>query len=120
MPYRPEIAKTLDRFGAAWNEADVDRRWSLVHACAAPDVVYLDPHSDRAVRGQAALAAFVGTFRERVGWSFAWAGAPDAHHGWCRAPFRLFDGEAVRATGLTVASLDDLNRLVHVVHFLDG
>lgn len=115
MPYRPEIAETLARYAEAWTTDDPDARWSLVHACAAPEVVYLGPESKKPVEGQAALAAFLGIPR---GLTALEVGAPDVHHRWLRAPCRWTTAEG-EATGLLVAHLDDGHRLAQIIHFDD-
>ena len=120
MPYRPDLEETLARYADVWNATDADQRWAIAHSCFAPDAEYVDPHEAKPVRGQAAMTAFAALFQEQVGWTFEWAGAPDTHHGWVRAPWRLVEGGETRATGLFVASHDDEHRLTRVVHFVDG
>lgn len=120
MAYRPDLEETLARYADLWNTTDADQRWALAHSCLAPDFVYVDPNEVKPVKGQAAMTAFAALFHEQVGWTFEWTGAPDAHHEWVRIPWRLLEGGEARAGGLLVASLDDENRLSHVVHFVDG
>ena len=120
MAYRPALQTTLDRYAQAWNTADPDERWSLVHACAASSVVYVDPTSARPVEGQAALAAFMGLFHETVGQQFAFTAPADGHHEWIRVPWQLGDASGTTAAGLLVATLDRDVRLVQIVDFLDG
>ena len=119
MAYRPTLDETLARYADVWNATDADQRWALAHSCLAPDAVYTDPNEAKPVRGQAAMTAYAALFHDQVGWTFEWAGAPDAHHGWVRVPWRLLEGGEPRATGLLVASVDGENRLVQVVHFVD-
>lgn len=118
MAYGPTLDETLARYAEAWSTSDADARWSLVHSCTAGSFSYVDPHSEKPVESQAAFAAFTGLFHEQVGWRLEWAGEPDAHHGWVRAPWRLTDGGVERETGLLVASLVD-GRLATVLHFVD-
>ena len=115
MPYRPSVEETLARYAEAWTTDDPDARWSLVHACAAPEVVYIGPETDRPVSGQPALAAFLGLPRELARVEI---GVPDVHHGWLRAGCRwvMTSGEA---TGLLVARLDGDHKLAQIVHFDD-
>ncbi|WP_412068258.1 nuclear transport factor 2 family protein [Rubrivirga sp. IMCC43871] len=120
MAYHADLDTTLARYTEAWNTADADERWALVHACATADVVYNDPHSEKPVEGQAALAAFMGFFREQVGWRFAFTGAPDGHHEWLRVPWALANGDGTKATGLLVATLDRDVRFVTITHFVDA
>ena len=120
MPFHPDLQTTLDRFAQAWNTDDGDERWQLVHAAAAPEVSYVDPHSEKPVAGQAALTAFMSLFREQVGWTFAFTGAPDGHHEWLRVPWRLTDpAGSTMATGLLVATLDREVRFTRLVDFVD-
>lgn len=116
MAYRPDIETTLGRYAEAWNTDDSDARWSLVHACAAPEVVYLGPESGRPVEGQAALAAFLGLPSEAPAWFEI--GPWDGHHDWVRAVWRRTGGGGA-TTGLLVAELDRERRLARIVHFVD-
>ena len=115
MPYRPDLETTLARYAEAWNTDDPDARWSLVHACAAPGVVWLGPEVDRPVEGQAALAAFLGVPGE--GGRFE-VGGLDGHHDRVRARWRRVTAGG-EATGLLVARVDREHRLLEVVHFQD-
>ena len=120
MSFRPDLQTTLDRYARAWNTADADERWALVHACASDEVVYVDPGSEKPVRGQAALAAFMGLFHETAHQDFAFTGPADGHHEWIRVPWELRDASGPTASGLLVATLDRDVRLVQVVDFVDG
>ncbi|MGB3543048.1 hypothetical protein [Rubrivirga sp.] len=120
MAYRPDLEETLARYADVWNTTDGDQRWGLAHSCLSPDAIYTDPHEVKPVRGQAAMTAFAALFQEQVGWTFEWAGTPDAHHEWVRVPWRLAEGGETRATGLFVASIDSENRLHRIIHFVDG
>ena len=116
MGYRPDLQTTLDRFAEAWNTEDPDARWGLVHACAATEVSYLGPESDRPVEGQAALAAYLGL--PQAGGAFE-LGPARVHHHWVRAPWRRVTADGV-TTGLLVAELDRQTRLSQILLFLDG
>lgn len=118
MAYGPTLDETLARYADAWSTDDPDARWSLVHACTVQGVTYVDPHSEKPVVGQAALAAFTGLFHEQVGWRLEWTAEPDAHHGWVRVPWRLLGDDGEAATGLLVAALDG-NRFTTILHFVD-
>ena len=120
MAFRPDLQTTLDRYAHAWNTPDPDERWALVHACAASGVVYVDPGSEKPVRGQAALAAFMGLFHETARQEFAFTGAADGHHEWIRVPWQLRDAAGPTASGLLVATLDRDVRLVQLVDFVDA
>jgi len=113
--YRPDVETTLARYAQAWTTDDPDDRWALVHACAAPEVVYLGPESDKPVLGQAALAAFLGLPRALAAVEI---GPPDGHHTWLRAGCRWTTSEGA-STGLLVARLDAENRMVEILHFDD-
>ena len=120
MSFRPDLQTTLDRYALAWNTADPDERWTLVHACAASGVVYVDPGSQKPVEGQAALVAFMGLFYETAAQAFAFTGPPDGHHEWIRVPWQLRDASGPTASGLLVATLDRDVRLTTLVDFVDG
>ena len=67
MAYLPDLDTVVQRYADAWNAADPDQRWHLVHSVTSPDVVFVDPREARPVEGQAALAAFVGLVYEQAG-----------------------------------------------------
>ena len=120
MAYHADLHTTLARYAEARNTDSVDDRWALVHACATTEVAFSDPHSEKPVHGQPALAASMGFFKEQVGWRFAFTGPPDGHHEWIRVPWALTDGGETKATGLLVATLDRDVRFVTITHFADG
>ena len=113
MPYRPDLSETLARYAEAWTTADPDARWSLVHACAATDVVAFEPGQDRPIEGQAALAAALGVMGLEPA-PFE-VGPADGHHDRYRVRYRR-GGEA----GLLVVRADRDHRLAEIVRFVDG
>ena len=113
MGYHPDLQTTLDRYAQARSTDDPDLRWSLVHDCAAPAVVHVEPGQDAPVEGQAALAAVLGLRPA----AFTFVGEPDGHHGWVRVPWRSIGDDVTM--GLMVASIDKEGRLAYVLHFAD-
>ncbi|MCI2419692.1 nuclear transport factor 2 family protein [Saccharopolyspora sp. K220] len=109
----------LDRYLAAWNERDADKRRAAVDELWTAEGTYTDPLAE--VRGRAAIdatiAAVQGQFPDFV---FRPGGTFDAHHSIARFTWELgpADGEAV-VVGFDVAVLDDDGRIRDVHGFLD-
>lgn len=120
MAFTPDPQTTIQRYLDAWNAADADRRWSLVHAAAAEDVVVLDAATDAPVEGRAALTAYLDHARQRDGGRLEAAGPSRLVHGTIGLPVRWADGGAVVRTGFLVGTLDREGRMARVVHFVDG
>lgn len=120
MAYLPDLQTTVGRYLDAWNAADPDERWHLVHAATAEEVVVLDPRAEGPVQGRTTLAAYLDHAR-RQGGRLEAAGDGDAVQGVFRLPVRYRpDGDGAPTTGLLVGTLDAEMRLVRVVHFLDA
>ncbi|WP_412060337.1 hypothetical protein [Rubrivirga sp. IMCC45206] len=119
MAYHADLDTTLARYAQARNTDSADERWALVHACATAGVVFNDPHAEKPVHGQPALAASMGLFKEQVGLTFAFTGPPNGHHEWIHVPWALGDGDQTKATGVLVATLDRDVRFVMITHFVD-
>ena len=113
-------SEALDHYLGAWNAADADACSTRLLAGCASDVVLLDPHADRPVSGWAAVASHIAFFRERYGHRLEPTGPIDAHHGVCRLPWRLADGDSVLSTGVIVADASGDGRLQRIVHFVDA
>jgi SnoaL-like domain len=81
----------VDRYIAAFNETDADRRRRLLEALYTEDSTYVDPHVE--VRGPAGLDAFIAATQEKFpGFEFKLGSAVDAHHN--QARFRWEAGPA--------------------------
>ena len=111
MAYLPDPETTLSRFVNAWNETDVDERWSLVHAATAEAVVVLTADEPGPVEGRTALASALDDLRRRAGWLEV-AGPAAVVHDVAYLPVRLGD-----TTGALVGDLDGEGRLARVVLF---
>ena len=117
MAFTPDPQTTLQRYLDAWNEADADRRWSLVHAATAEEVLVLDADAEGPVQGRAALTAHADPARSRRGRVEA-TGPADLVLGTARLPVRWMGDDGVW-TGLVVGTFDADVRLAQVVHFVD-
>lgn len=113
------FADVVERYFAAWNEIDAERRRALIAQTWADNASYLDPLMQG--QGHAGIDAMIAAVQERfVGHQFHQTGAVDAHHdrlrfSWELAPER---GAAVVAgTDFGVVAAD--GRLQTITGFLD-
>ncbi|OZC03968.1 nuclear transport factor 2 family protein [Rubricoccus marinus] len=113
-------AESLENYLAAWNATDADDCSARLLAGCAPDVVLLDPNAERPLNGWAAVASHIAYFRERHGHRMEPTGHIDAHHGVCRLPWRLADGDDVHSTGVLIADAAGDGRLQRILHFVDA
>ena len=114
-----DITTTVDRYLAAFNETDAERRRALVAEVFTEDAGYVDPLMTSAGRdGIAAMIA--GAQQQFAGHRFELADGPDAHHDRVRFSWHLVaDGGTRVATGLDVALVADDGRLRSVTGFLE-
>ena len=67
-----------DRYIAAWNETDADRRMALLSEDWTDDAAYIDPLTKVAGRGE--IGALIAGVQTRFpGFRFALSGRPDGH-----------------------------------------
>jgi hypothetical protein len=109
----------VDRYLAAWNEADDARRGDLVARTFAPGARYVDPMVQG--EGHAAIAAMIrGVQTQYPGLTFVRTGTPDQHGRNVRFSWHLGPaGAAPLAGGTDFAVLDADGRLATVTGFLD-
>ncbi|KAA5829145.1 nuclear transport factor 2 family protein [Saccharopolyspora hirsuta] len=113
------MTELLDRYIAAWNERDADKRRAAVDALWAPEGTYTDPLAD--VRGREAIDATIAAVQDQFpDFAFRPGELFDAHHDIARFTWELgpVDGEAV-VVGFDVVVLDAEGRIKHVHGFLD-
>ena len=115
-----DIATVVDRYIAAWNEPDADRRRTLVGQTWTEDGTYIDPLM--AGDGPDAIAAMIGGAQAQFpGHRFELAAGPDTHHDRVRFTWNLVgqdDGGTV-AVGVDFATLGADGRLREVTGFLE-
>jgi hypothetical protein len=112
------IAATVDKYIAAWNEADPERRRALAGQVWTDDGTYLDP----LMRGEGpdGIAVMIGAAREQFpGHRFELAFGPDAHNDRVRFAWRLVGDGAPVAAGVDFATVADDGRLSSVTGFLE-
>ena len=109
----------VQRYLAAWNEADPDRRRAAVEDVCTTDVRYVDPLA--AVEGHAALDGLIGAVRDQFpGLVFTLGGPVDAHHEQVRFTWHLGPaGQEPIAVGFDVAELGPDGRIRTVLGFID-
>jgi hypothetical protein len=109
----------VQRYLAAWNETDPDRRRAAVEDVFAADVRYVDPLA--AVEGHAALDGLIGAVQAQFpGLVFSSGGPVDAHHQQARFTWHLGPaGQDPIVVGFDVAELGPDGRIRTVLGFLD-
>jgi hypothetical protein len=114
-----DITTTIDRYIAAWNEGDPERRRALVEQTFAADADYLDPLMSGV--GRDGIDAMIAGARQAYpGHRFELAAGPDAHHDRVRFSWHLVaDGGAPVATGHDYATVTPDGRLRSVTGFLE-
>jgi hypothetical protein len=82
------MQEIIERYIAAWNEADPGRRRSLIDAVWAADGSYTDPLAD--VRGREAIDAVIAAAQQQFpGLEFSLGGPVDANHQQARFSWHL-------------------------------
>ncbi|HWH01647.1 MAG TPA: nuclear transport factor 2 family protein [Pilimelia sp.] len=115
-----DVTELLERYLAAWNEPDPQRRRSAVESLWTVDGGYTDPLVD--VAGHDAIAAVIEGARQQFpGWTFRAGGLVDAHHHIVRFTWELVPpgGGEPPVAGFDVAVLTEDGRIRAVYGFLD-
>ena len=114
------MQEIIERYIAAWNEADPSRPRGLVDALWAPDGSYTDPLAD--ARGREEIDGLIGAVQEQFpDFVFTLGGPVDGHHNQARFTWHLgpsADSEPV-VIGFDVAVLDSGGQIRSVHGFLD-
>jgi hypothetical protein len=114
-----DFESVVQRYLAAWNETDPDRRRTAVEEVFAEDVRYVDPVA--AVEGHAALSGLIGAVHQQFpGLVFGPGGPVDAHHEQARFTWHLGPaGQEPVVVGFDVAELGPDGRIRTVLGFID-
>lgn len=109
----------VERYLAAWNETDADKRRALVEATYTEDATYTDPLA--AVAGHDQIDGIIGAVQGQFpGLVFTLGGQVDAHHDLARFQWHLGpEGGEPLVVGFDVAVLDAAGRIKAVHGFLD-
>ena len=114
------MQEIIERYIAAWNETDPERRRTLVDSLWAADGSYTDPHADAHRREE--IEGLIGAVQEQFpGFVFTLGGPVDGHHNQARFTWNLgpsAGGEPV-VIGFDVAVLDSGGQIRSVHGFLD-
>ena len=113
------IAATVDKYIATWNEPDGERRTALAAEVWTDDGTYLDP----LMRGEGPdeIAAMIGAAQAQFpGHRFELAFGPDAHNDVVRFAWRLVGDGAPVAAGVDFATVAEDGRLRRVTGFLEA
>ncbi|HEY3020185.1 MAG TPA: nuclear transport factor 2 family protein [Solirubrobacteraceae bacterium] len=115
-----DVATVVDGYIAMWNEADPERRRSIIAETWADDAAYLDPLMSG--EGADGIDAMVAGVQERFpGHRFELSAGPDAHHDRVRFAWQLYgpNGGGAVAAGVDFATLASDGRLRAVTGFLE-
>ncbi|HEX2317081.1 MAG TPA: nuclear transport factor 2 family protein [Thermomonospora sp.] len=115
-----DYTDVAERYLAAWNAADDERRAKAVADAWTEDGGYTDPLGE--VSGHEAITAMIGAVREQFpGHAFRLGGPVDGHHDTARFTWELAPEGAAEATvvGFDVVALAGDGRIRQVYGFLD-
>ncbi|GAA3946204.1 nuclear transport factor 2 family protein [Actinoplanes auranticolor] len=109
----------VQRYLAAWNETDPQRRRAAIEEVCAADVRYVDPLA--AVEGRAGLDGLIAAVQGQFpGLVFTPGGPVDAHHEQARFTWHLGPaGQEPVVIGFDVAELGPDGRIRTVLGFID-
>lgn len=109
--------EVVHAYVAAWNEADVAKRRTLLEKTWAGDGRYTDPMSD--AQGREALIELISGFQSQYpGASIAMASGIDEHHGRLRFAWKMSGPDAsMRMEGIDVGLLAEDGRLQNITGF---
>jgi hypothetical protein len=114
------MQEIIERYIAAWNEADPARRRALIDPVWAADGSYTEPLAD--VRGREAIDAVIAAAQQQFpGLEFSLGGPVDANHQHGRFSWHLgpAGGGEPLVIGFDVAVLDADGQIGAVYGFLD-
>jgi hypothetical protein len=111
--------QVAERYLAAWNETQAERRRGLVAEAFAPEASYIDPMMQG--QGHDGLNTMIGAAQVHFpGHRFTLFGTPESHHDRIRFSWALAaGGGAPVARGTDFATLSADGRLQSVTGFLD-
>jgi len=113
------MQEIIERYIAAWNETDPERRRGLVDSLWAADGSYTDPLAD--AHGREEIDGLIGAVQQQFpGLVFRLGGPVDANHNQARFTWHLGpDGGEPIVIGFDVAVLDADGQIRSVHGFLD-
>ena len=113
------MQEIVERYIAAWNEKDAQRRRELVDALWTENGSYTDPLAD--ANGRAEIDGLIGAVQQQFpGFVFTLAGPVDAHHRQARFTWGLGpEGGEALVVGSDVAVTGEDGQIVAVFGFLD-
>jgi hypothetical protein len=114
------MLQIVERYIAAWNEKDAQRRRELVDALWAEDGSYTDPLAD--AHGREEIAGLIGAVQQQFpDFVFTLGGDVDAHHEQARFAWHLGPAGAAEpvVVGFDVAVLNGGGQIRSVYGFLD-
>ncbi len=113
------MQEIVERYIAAWNEKDAQRRRALVDALWTEDGSYTDPLAD--ANGRAEIDGLIGAVQQQFpGFVFTIGGPVDAHHEQARFSWHLGpSGAEPIVIGFDVAVLNGGGQIRSVYGFLD-
>ena len=110
--------RIAERYLAAWNETDTERRLALLRQDWTDDASYVDPLSS--AHGSDAICALIGEVHQRFpGFRFTLTGRPDGHGEHVRMSWRFGPvGAEAPVEGSDVVATRG-GRIARVIGFLD-
>ena len=111
------LERLIDRYCAAWSEADPVRRQRTLDEIWAENATYTDPRAHLA--GSESLCAHIGNILAgRPGARIIRTSVLDFHHGLVRFGWRVVQADGtVLPEGLDVAEISDDMRILRIIGF---
>ncbi|MEO1112801.1 MAG: nuclear transport factor 2 family protein [Pseudomonadota bacterium] len=112
-----DLQQVLSIYAEAWNEADSEKRLSLLERCWSDDGQYMDPAGTAS--GRAQLSGYIGEFHARMpGARIELISGASAHNSRIYFKWQLISGDGVvKIDGVDFGSVSRDGRLQEIVGF---
>ncbi len=111
-----DLERTISAYGAAWREADGDKRLVLLKQCFEEDGRYVDPTAD--VTGIENLSTHIGEVLASSGGRVAITSRPNKHHDVVHFTWHMVDASGVEMiAGHDFARLSASGKIEHLAGF---
>jgi hypothetical protein len=112
---------TIDRYVAAWNQADETSRALAMAEVVADNCYYADAHLPDALTDRVSHDRFVNVFRTKFpDFSLKLASVPQSHHGYFRFGWQLIKSDgSIFTQGVYFGEIDRAGKISKIIGFVD-